>query len=166
MSAYATFFLNARKDVVQLETVELSHPNWSKVYRLVRNAVQGIQVTLETGASAQYQYYPMQLIEGTTSDDLDQTLQIDLGDLGQVLPPELDNVAGGNGFMTRPLCLYRVYRSDDFSGPIYGPIRYQVISVATKKKNSTLQTQAPQLNINGTGEIYRLDRFTMLRSFQ
>lgn len=166
MTAYSQFFLNARKDVVQLETVELSHPNWSQTYRLVRNAVQGMQAVTEGTTSYFFQYYPMQLKEGSTTDDLDQSLQIDLGDLGTVLPPELDSVAFNNGFLVRPTCIYRVYRSDDLSGPIYGPIRYQVISVATKRKNSTLQTQAPQLNINGTGEVFRLDRFTMMRSFQ
>ena len=61
MSAYSEFFLNSKSSVVQLELVEISHPNFTKVYRVVRNAVQGVTVKLETGANATFEYYPLRI---------------------------------------------------------------------------------------------------------
>lgn len=163
--SYAEFFLNSRSSVVQLELMEISHPNFTKVYRVVRNAVKGITVTLETSASATFDYYPMRIENNGSKDDLDQSLTITLGDLGEVLPKELDSVASADGFSVKPVVTYRTYRSDDLTSPLFGPVILEVESFAFNREGSTFTAKAPSLNINKTGELYKLERFPMLRGF-
>lgn len=163
--SYAEFFLNSRSSVVQLELMEISHPNFTKVYRVVRNAVKGITVTLETGASATFDYYPMRIENNGSKDDLDQSFTITLGDLGEVLPKELDSVASADGFSVKPVVIYRTYRSDDLTLPLFGPVVLEVESFAFNREGSTFTAKAPSLNINKTGELYKLERFPMLRGF-
>lgn len=92
MSNYTTFFLNTSKSVVQLELIELAHPDLSKTYRIVRNAINGVTVTLEDATSKVFDYYPLRITPSGSSTDLEQTMEVQLGDLGSVLPQELDRL--------------------------------------------------------------------------
>lgn len=165
MTTYAEFFLNSKSSVVQLETLEISHPDFTKIYRIVRNAVQGVEVKLESGEVAFFSYYPLKIENGGARDDLDQSLTINLGDLGEVLPRELDEIAGKNGFGIKPSVVYRTYRSDDLTRPLFGPVVLEVESFAFNREGSTFEAKAPSLNVNKTGELYKIDRFPMLRGF-
>lgn len=165
MSSYAEFFLKSKSSVVQLETLEISHPDFTKVYRIVRNAVEGVTLTLENGTSAMFDYYPLQIENAGVRDDLDQSIKINLGDLGEVLPKELDEVSSNNGFGIKPIVIYRTYRSDDLTRPLFGPVTLEVSTFAFNREGSTFEAKAPSLNINKTGETYSLDRFPMLRGF-
>jgi hypothetical protein len=165
MSAYASFFLNSPSSVVHLECIAISHPGFTKPYYLIRNAVGGITVTHEDLTVVTYQYYPLSITRTGASDDLSQSLKIDLGDLGQVLPQELDHVSFTNTFNVRPTLQYRVYRSDSLNAPLYGPITYQITNITFNKTSTTLEAEAPQLNTSGTGELYSLSRFPMLAGF-
>lgn len=165
MTDYAEFFLKSKSSVVQLETLEISHPDFTKVYRVVRNAVQGVTVTLESNSSASFVYYPLAIENAGVRDDLDQAITINLGDLGEVLPKELDEVSSNDGFAIKPTVVYRTYRSDDLSRPLFGPVLLEVTSFAFNREGSTFEAKAPSLNVNKTGERYKLDRFPMLRGF-
>lgn len=165
MSAYSEFFLNSKSSVVQLELLEISHPNFSQVFQLVRNAVNGVTVTLETGVSRTFTYYPLRIESNGSRDDLDQSFTFTLGDLGELLPKELDRVATANGFSTKPQVVYRTYRSDDLTTPLFGPILLEVESFAFNREGCSFTAKAPSLNINKTGELYTLERFPMLRGF-
>lgn len=163
--SYAEFFLNSKSSVVQLELMEIFHPNFTKVYRVVRNAVKGVSVTLETGAVVAFDYYPMRIENNGSKDDLDQSFTVTLGDLGEVLPKELDSVASAGGYGVKPVVTYRTYRSDDLTKPLFGPVVLEVESFAFNREGSTFTAKAPSLNINKTGELYKLERFPMLRGF-
>lgn len=165
MPAYAEFFLKSKSSVVQLETLEISHPDFTKTYRIVRNAVEGARVTLEDGRLVSFDYYPLQIENAGVRDDLDQSIKINLGDLGEVLPKELDEVSSNDGFGIKPTVVYRTYRSDDLSRPLFGPVVLEVSSFAFNREGSSFEAKAPSLNINKTGELYKLDRFPMLRGF-
>jgi len=165
MTSYAEFFLNSKSSTVQLETLEISHPNFTKVYRIVRNAVQGVSVTLENGIFADFEYYPLSIENAGIRNDLDQAIKINLGDLGEVLPKELDEITSSSGLGTKPTVIYRTYRSDDLSRPLFGPVYLEVSSFAFNRDGSTFEAKAPSLNITKTGELYKLDRFPMLRGF-
>ena len=165
MSADSEFFLNSKSSVVQLELIEISHSKFTQTYRVVRNAMQGVTVTLETEAQATFDYYPLRIENNGSKDDLDQSFTITLGDLGEVLPQELDSVASQDGFAEKPRVLYRTYRSDDLTRPLFGPILLEVESFAFNREGSSFTAKAPSLNINKTGELYLLERFPMLRGF-
>ena len=110
MSDYTEFYLNSDSNIVQLETIELSHSDFTQTYRVVRNATNGITATTEAGASVAFTYYPLAIDAGETRENLDQSFKITLGDLGEILPAELDAVATANGFDEKPVLIYRTYR--------------------------------------------------------
>jgi len=165
MSTYEEYFLNRRSSVMSYELLEISHPDFTQTYRVVQNAVAGITVTLETGLSRFFTYYPLKISASTARDDLDYSINIQLGDLGSILPLEMDAIDSASGFNTKPTVIYRVYRSDDLTTPLFGPLYLEVVSFTFKREGSQFEAKAPSLNVNKTGEIYDLDRFPMLRGF-
>jgi|ERR1051326_639376 hypothetical protein len=166
MPDYTQFFLNSPSNIVQLETIEVSHPSFSKIYRYVRNAINGIaNVTLEDASVVSFDYGAMKLRPAKASDDLDYALKVDFADLGQIVPQELDNVNAAGTFMTKPVFKYRTFRSDDFSAPLFGPLVLAVNNLAFTKEGVGFDAQAPKINISSTGELYTTNRFPMLKGF-
>lgn len=165
MSAYSEYFLNSESSVVQLETIEISHSAFTQPYYIVRNATLGVTVTLEDDTDQEFTYYPLKVTPLSSLDNLDQSIRIDLGDLGEVLPLELDAVSDALGFSEKPVVKYRIYRSDDLSAPLVGPLLLEVTTFTFSREGSSFEAQAPSLNINRTGEAYKIARFPMLRGF-
>lgn len=165
MSKYSEYFLNSGSSVVQLELIEISHSALSKVYRIVRNAINGITVKLEDGSVENFEYYPLAISPISSTDDLDQTLKISLGDLGEILPLEFDLIHKSDSFNEKPIVKYRVYRSDDLNNVLVGPLILEVKTFSFTKEGATFEAKAPSVNINKTGEVYKIDRFPMLRGF-
>ena len=162
---YAAYFLNSRSSVIQYELLEVSHPDFTQTYRVVRNAREGLTVTLETGLSRHFTYYPLRISAKGARDNLDCSLEIQLGDLGEILPAEMDAIAAADGFQTKPTVKYYVYRSDDLTQPLHGPLILEVTDFSFKREGAQFEAKAPSLNISKTGEVYDLDRFPMLRGF-
>ena len=165
MSAYSEFFLNSSSAVVQLELLEISHPNFTQTYRVVRNAVDGVTVTLEDDSVETFTYYPLKITTNESKEDLDFSLSIEIGELGEVIPTEIDAISSASGFDTKPTVKYRTYRSDDLTAPLIGPYILEVGSFNFNRDGCSFTAKAPSLNISNTGELYRLDRFPMLRGF-
>jgi hypothetical protein len=165
MSQYSEFFLNSSSSVIQLECLEISHPDFTKTYRIVRNATKGITVKYEDGNLYPHEYYPLSIVSMGNRGDLDQGFRITLGDLGDVLPAELDSVTSADGFDTKPTVSYRSFRSDDLETVLFGPLFLEVTTFSFTREGSSFEAKAPSLNINRTGEIYTLDRFPGLRGF-
>lgn len=161
---YIAFFLKSDSSVVQFETIEISHPNFTKSYFVVRNKTDGLTATLETDDEAFFEYYPLRFEQGSQSDDLDYSMQITLGDVGDILPTELDAIQAANGFMTKPILKYRTFRSDDLSQPMFGPIKLEITEISFDKYGVTFEAKAPALSANKTGETYTIERFPMLKS--
>ncbi len=163
MSALSDYILNSAPFVVQLQLLEFSHPNFSTTYRIVRNAIAGVTVTHEGGAGPfTYDYYPLLIKAVGSGDDLDQSIEITLGDLGQILPAELDNVAAANAFTTKPTVAYREYRSDDLTAPIYGPLTFQIDSLAFSKDGAAMKAKAAAFNQGRIGLYYTDENFETL----
>lgn len=163
MSDYTEFYLATASAVVTLELVEISHPNFSKIYYITRNSTRGVQVTLETAVSQFFDFFPLDIKPLGFKDDLDQGFSISIGDTGDLLPDEIDRVFAANSFLIYPKFVYRAYRSDDLTVPLYGPINLEIAKVTMSEEGATFDAKAPALNEGRTGELYRLDRFPMLR---
>lgn len=161
MSTYSEFFLNSKISVVQVETIQISHPNFTKTYNIVRNVVDGF-TTDDVGV---FDYYPLRITPMGARNTLDSGIKIELGDLGEVLPLELDAIQAANGFSIKPSVTYRIYRSDDRSAPIFGPLILQIVTFSFNKEGATFEAKAPALNVSKTGEVYTISRFPMLRGF-
>ena len=166
MGTYSDYFLNSRASVVQLELVELTHPNFTQPYRIVRNAADGITVDLSPSELAvPFTYYPARVEQLGARDDLDSAIRMDLGDVGEVVPEEIDAVALAGGFMTKPAVRYWTFRSDQLAAPIFGPIHLEVPSISFNDDGASFEARAPTLNSTKTGERLTLDRVPMQRGF-
>lgn len=166
MSNYTAFFLNSSASVRQLELLAISHPNFSQTYFIVRNKSDGVTVVLEDGSTHQaFIYYPLSIKGLSVNETLDQVIQIQLGDLGTVLPMEIDNIANAGGFSVKPTVVYRTYRSDDLTAPLYGPVILNVTNVVFSEEGCAFEATAPTANASSTGEIYTIERFPMLAGF-
>ena len=157
------FFLNASASVIQYETIELSHPNFSQVFYFVRNAVEGITATLEDATVVDFEYLPMKISEAATTDDLDYKIRFELGDVGEIAPQELDRVLTANGFLTKPTAKYRTFRSDNLTAPMLGPKVLQITEFTFTKEGCGFEAAVPRFNINRTGRFYTIADFPMLR---
>ena len=160
------YFFRTPASIKRYDTLEISHPSFSRVYRLVRNAsLAGLTATNETGAQFLYSYYPMQITRNGQPQNLDQSISVSFGDLGSTLAHELDNVVASDSTLSYPVVKYRSWRSDDLSKPLDGPETYQIVTNSFKKDASTFDITAPHLNVNGTGRVYTTDDFPMLGGF-
>lgn len=166
MSDYAEFFLGSRADIVQLELFEISHPDFSQTYRFVRNDVDGVTVDLgPTELAVPFLYYPARLEQLGARDDLESSIRIDIGDLGEIVPSEIDQVANAGGFLIKPAVRYWVYRSDILTAPIFGPIDLEASVFNLTDQGASFEAKAPALNSVKTGERYTLERFPPMRGF-
>lgn len=166
MTDYAAYFLQSKSSVVFLETVEIAHPSFSRSYFLVRNAIGGIAAPLVAGGPLQaFEYYPLRMRPIGSRDDMEQALEVDVGDLGEILPLELDAIRAAGTLRIKPTVRYRAYRSDDLTKPLVGPLTLELADLSSNQEGSSFQAKAPSLNVNRTGELYRLERFPMLRGF-
>lgn len=165
MTNYYDYFLNSNSSVIHMDLLEISHSAFTQVYRVVRNMVSGVTVTLEDASEEFFQYYPLKVTPLSSNDDLDQAVKITLGDLGEILPKELDRVSNDLNFTEKPVVKYRVYRSDDLTQPLVGPMLLEVQTFNFNREGSIFEAKAPSLNVNTTGELYNLTRFPMLRGF-
>lgn len=122
----------------------------------------GLAPSTTGGADFAYTYCPMKVKPLGAQTDLDQSLEITLGDLGEILPAELDRVAAGNAFNVKPIVIYRTYRSDDLTAPLFGPVNLQVDGITFTHEGAAFNARATLFNITRTGEVYDLQRFPML----
>lgn len=161
MPDYAAFLLNSPARVKQLDLIEISHPNFTQTYRLVRNKVGGVTVTIDA-VSRVFSYYPLRITNLGAHSDLEYGIKLDLGDLGAISSVELDAVIAANGLQTKPTVRYWAFRSDDLSAPMVGPITLQVTDIPISAEGMSFEAAAPTLDMNRTGEMYLLSRFPML----
>jgi hypothetical protein len=163
MSEYSEFFLNSKASVVELELLQIAHSSFTQTWQIVRNAVEGVTVLHEDEEEYEYTYYPMRLSASDNKDDLDYSLKVEFGDLGEIIPLEIDAIRNDDNFVELPVVTYRVYRSDDLDAPMYGPIVLEVQTFHFTSTGAMFEAKAPSLNLARTGEAYTLPRFPMLR---
>lgn len=106
--------LDCSPSIVPLETLEINHSTWPKPIRIVTNHGDGVEALLETGETAFFEFAPLMLDFGTTSDDLDQSINVTLGDLGEIVPPLIKKIRESESDEL-PEVIYRRYAFDALS---------------------------------------------------
>lgn len=178
MSRLTEFFLSANSSIHQLDLLEITHPNFTQTYRIVRNAYQriselvpgvprfGVEVEHEGGAGPfEYEYCPMNVRPMGNGADLTQQLSVVLGDLGNIITKEIAAVTAANKMDIRPTLTFRCYRSDDLLDPIFGPVTLELKDVTASEEGTSFNAIAPLLNVSRTGVLYTAEQFPMLRGF-
>ncbi len=161
---YVQFFLQAQASVVRIECLELYHPSFSQHYYVVRNATQGITVRHEDGIDYEYMYYPLRIKMVGLSSNLDFGIDVDLGDLGDLVPNELSRITG-DAIRIKPTVIYRSYRSDALDKILEGPFSLEAKQISYNRDGCSFKARPKTLNNYSTGEIYDLTRFYPLRGF-
>lgn len=159
---YVKYFLDSTNEIVKLDTIEISHPSMSRIYRLVRNDRNGITVPIN-GQDTFFQWYPFNISESEISQNMDYSQEILLGDLGEIMPDEFRRIREANTTETPPTVIYRAYSSDDLTTPMIGPIQLEMRNATRNSEGTSFPAAPPRVNDSGTGEIYSFTRFPMLR---
>lgn len=164
MSAWSEYFLNSDPSVALLDCLEISHSNFTQVYYVVRNAPAGVTVTHEDSSSHVYEYYPLSLKRMASRTTLEQSIEVEFGDLGSIIPREIDAVRAADGFAEYPQVRYRAYRSDDLDTVMDGSaILLEIREFDFTRTGARFTAKAPSLNVSKTGELFKIARFPMLK---
>lgn len=159
------FYLKGNPNDVLLQLIEVTHPAFSKVYRYVKNAVDGVTVKHEDGIDYWYEYSPLSIKKSKSSDDLDQSLEIAVGDLGLEFPLEIDRLRASEYSQTKPSLHYREYLMSDLTKPMLSILNLDVTDYQPQQSGASFTCQAKRLNLSKTGEVYTLDKFPTMRGF-
>lgn len=168
MATFEEFFLARKSNIARLELLEFSHPSFSETYRIVRNALTGVVVDLpapDNEPGAAFRFFPVRIQRDGQNGTMDSKLNITFGDLSDVIPKEIERIITDDSFDVAPKVRYWVYRSDDLTAPIYGPVNFEITALPYTKEGFSATASAPLIATTGTGEIYALERFPMLRGF-
>lgn len=166
MSNLTEYFFNRSPAVFRLQMVEIDHSAFlDGPFRLCPTVMGGITVTHEDTVVANYQYVPMEIKTMGSTGNLDQDLEITLGDLGEILPAQIGFVRNANKMREKPSLIYREYASNALSAPMFGPFTMQVNGISFNKTGATFTAKPVAFNRSRTGEVYDLTRFPMLAGF-
>lgn len=162
------FHLDSVSSVVLLETLEISHSLWPDPIRIVTNHPDGVTVTLENSQQAFFEFIPLMIQRGNTSDDLDQTLNITVGDLGEIVPPLIQKIR--DAFSDeKPQVIYRSFAFDAASMVLTKQTPIEIIrGLSVAKMNQDYQATTFEAATSGknsvkTGRTYNFKEYPDLR---
>ena len=159
------YWLVGRHDDARLECIEITHPSFSRSYRFVRNHAQGVTVRHENGEWREYDYLPITVQPSKSSDNLQQSFTIGIGDVGDVMPYEIQRLRNGSYSNVRPTVNYRVYLTSDLTKPLTSVLGLEVTDNQPKQQGAVFVCKAKETNKTATGIKYTLDAFPTLRGF-
>lgn len=162
------FHLDSSPAIALLETLEVSHSTWDKPIRIVTNHADGLTARNERGQYVVYQFAPLLIGKGDTSDNLDQSLKITLGDLGEIVPPLIDSIRNADSDEL-PEVTYRAYAFDAASMTLAKETPIDVIgglvvtSMSRDTHATTFEAKTADKNILRTGRIYTINDYPDLK---
>lgn len=160
------YWLNGMPDDVRLQLVEIKHPSFQRVYRIVQNHAYGVRVKLPDGKWHDFEYVPLSIQKGTNSDDLDQEITVAVGDLGEIFPKEIQRLRNSAQYaQTEPILNYYEYNLSDLTRPQVSVTGLKVTDYEPKREGGVFTCKARQMNVTKTGETYNLDDYPTLRGF-
>lgn len=182
MSLYSDYYFTASVAVAELSLLEIEHPRFNPtIFRVQGDTTlqtltgttplgdpkRGCIVTHEGGAGPfEYEYLPMKIEKLGSGTDMDQSIRVTLGDLGQILPAQLERVRLFNANNVKPIVRYRAYRSDDLTAPLTTvPAIMEIKRIAFNRTGCSFEAVAPYINVGRTGILYTVKRFPTMKAF-
>lgn len=151
---------------VELETVEVSHPDFSKTYYLVRNMPEGFAGKLEDGRVVHFQYCPMRWERGSADNNLDYELKLTFQDLNNLIAPEVERIPIESENTPTVIVRSFVYKRDKTISEVAdGPFVLSMRNITFTGEGCAFAASAKPLNSYGSGELYTFKRFEVLRGF-
>lgn len=157
------FFFGSNADIIQYETIEISSdPLNPGTLLFVRNADDGIVLTTEHGPQT-FTYLPMRIRPGEIRNNLGFSIDIDIAlSDGNAMT---NYARGWSAGPTTQSLVYRVFRSDQPTTMMFGPIILDIKESVINADGMTVTAQSRELNRNRTGRLYTFERFEGLRGF-
>lgn len=160
------YYLKGDPEEVRLALIEVTHPSFLHAYRYVQNHAYGVSVKHEDGAWYEYAYSPITVKKSKADDDLDQSITIGVGDLGEHLPDDIDRLRASDQHANiKPTLNYREYLLSNLEKPVLSVLGLEVSDWQPSKEGSVFVCKAKELNLTRTGLTYNLDKFPLLRGF-
>ena len=162
------FHLDSAPQIALLETLEVSHSAWAAPIRIVTNHADGLIARNELGQFVNYQFAPLLVTKGTTTDNLDQNLKITLGDLGEIVPPLIDAIRAANSD-EYPQVVYRAYAYDAGAMALAKETPIDVIdglvvtAMSRDSQATTFEAKTIDKNSVKTGRTYNLNDYPDLK---
>lgn len=150
---------------VLLECIEISHPAFSKVYRYVRNHTKGVTVIHEDGVSAFYEYAPLKIQRGKSNEKLSQTITVTVGDLGMIIPQEVDRLYDSPHELEHPTLTYRSFLLSNLAEPFETARGLKITENTPQAEGAVFSAQQRTLNDKKSGRVFSLDKWKALRGF-
>lgn len=163
--------LDSSPSIALLETLEIRHSLWPNPIRIVTNHADGVDAMLETGMMVNFEFAPLLINKGKTSDDLDQNLNITLGDLGEIVPPLIKQIRASESD-EYPEVIYRAYAFDTSSMTFAKDMPIDIIKglfieqMSRDHQATTFDAKTPDKNTVATGRIYTIEEYPDLASLQ
>lgn len=145
---------------VDFDTLEISHPLFSKRYLLVVGTAPLI-ATLETGVTVTFEPTSMNVTEGGNTNDMDQQASFTLPDVSNQLDDEMSRLP--LGLTDAPVFTFRSYVSTDLSYPARGPVTYDLQAISQSKGVYTADVGVPRMNERQTGIVMSPQEIPLLR---
>lgn len=156
---YIEFFLNASGALYEIECLELSHPQFKAPFRYTVANALGLDVQHEDNSKQHYSYQPFGITLQTVRNDLDQKLDATIVDYEDTLIEAIEEIEKGAVEV-----VLRKYRSDDLTSPVHTIKTLEARKISKDSMGRvTFAAEAASLNSVGTGELYTLERFPLLR---
>lgn len=145
---------------LDFDTVEITHPLFSKRYLLVVGT-SPLTAALETGETVTFEGVPMEVVEGGNNNDTDQQASFTLPDVGNLLDDEMARLP--LGYEGAPVFTFRSFVSTDLSYPARGPVTYDLQTLTQSKGVFTADVGVPRLNERQTGILMTPEEIPLLR---
>lgn len=159
-----TFMMTSPATDVLLETLELSHPSWSKTYRIIRNDCLGASLNTENGPLF-FDYVPFNLRQSGDSGDLNKKISVELSDLGEIIPDEFRRMEDAGTLNTAPKMVVRCF-SHRTGEMVLGPMKLDVRgAVFVAEKGCKLEASAKAAMANSTGTVFDIERVPTIKAF-
>lgn len=147
-----------------LESIEISHSKWDKVYRFAVNSNESVILKHEDGSSYLYEYAPISITRSADADTLEQEISFVFGDLGDTIPKLIDSFINDE-VIEFPILSYRAYLIDSYENPIFVARNLEIEKINRDWQGTRADAKAPSLNDSGNGEVYSVSTDPSLIGF-
>lgn len=182
MGLYSEYYFSSPPATAELDMLEIEHFRFDPtIFRITGNGniqditgtdpfgnpLRGAVVTHEGPAGPfEYTYVPMTIERLGTGTDMDQSIRVTLGDVGEILAQQLKRIDTFNANTIKPIVRYRAYRSDDLTLPLtVAPVILEMKRVTFNRQGAAFEAISPYLNTGRTGIIYDTVKFPTMKAF-
>lgn len=166
------YFLQGNPNDVLLQCLEISHPAFSDVYRFVVNKSDGFTVHIKNADNSItdhfFEFLPAEVTLGKSQDNLDNTLNVKVGDLGDLFKQEILNVRTHEDVkvrMTKPSVVYSEWLLSDPTKVYFAIQNLEIAAYKIDVNGASFSCQARKVNGRKTGVTYNLNDFPCMRGF-